>query len=193
MKQTATYKLTQWDKQDRIQMEDFNGDNAKLEDALKSQAASLQSLQQSTTTSINNLQASTQTSIQNTQTTLQNSINSLRTSTNTSVTSLTNSVAKRGNCQISLVTYTGANAGVAGRPKSLSFSYRPLAVFIAGSGGHYCWASRGMTRAPFCGNAGDPVTFSWGERAVSWYGGTSAAGLDGSGYTYSAVVLLEIQ
>ena len=34
MEQTAKFKLNQWEKTDRIQMEDFNADNAKLETAL---------------------------------------------------------------------------------------------------------------------------------------------------------------
>ena len=34
MKQTDNYKLNQWDLSDRILMDDFNADNAKLEDAL---------------------------------------------------------------------------------------------------------------------------------------------------------------
>lgn len=34
MKQTSKYKLNQWDKEDRILREDFNGDNGKLEAAL---------------------------------------------------------------------------------------------------------------------------------------------------------------
>ena len=34
MNQTPNYQLNQWDKTDRIQMEDFNADNAKIEAAL---------------------------------------------------------------------------------------------------------------------------------------------------------------
>ena len=35
--QTPNYKLSQWEKSDRIQMEDFNADNAKLDAALKAE------------------------------------------------------------------------------------------------------------------------------------------------------------
>lgn len=35
MKQTANYQLTQWEKTDRIQMEGFNSDNAKVDAAMK--------------------------------------------------------------------------------------------------------------------------------------------------------------
>ena len=34
MKKTKKYQLSQWEKTDRLMMEDFNGDNAKLEAAL---------------------------------------------------------------------------------------------------------------------------------------------------------------
>ncbi len=37
MKQSSNYQLNQWEKTDRIQMEDFNGDNAKVDAALKAQ------------------------------------------------------------------------------------------------------------------------------------------------------------
>lgn len=39
MQQTTNYKLSQWARTDRILMEDFNGDNQKLETALASLAA----------------------------------------------------------------------------------------------------------------------------------------------------------
>ena len=35
MKQTSNYQLNQWEKTDRMLMEDFNGDNAKVDAALK--------------------------------------------------------------------------------------------------------------------------------------------------------------
>ena len=36
--QTPNYKLSQWEKSDRIQMEDFNADNAKIDAAIKAEA-----------------------------------------------------------------------------------------------------------------------------------------------------------
>lgn len=38
MKKTTNYQLNQWEKDDRIQMEDFNADNLKTEQALVDQA-----------------------------------------------------------------------------------------------------------------------------------------------------------
>ena len=41
MRETSNYKLTQWDKTDRIEMEDFNSDNSKIDAALKTLAIRL--------------------------------------------------------------------------------------------------------------------------------------------------------
>ena len=41
MRETSNYKLNQWDKTDRIQMEDFNSDNEKTDAALKTLAGQL--------------------------------------------------------------------------------------------------------------------------------------------------------
>ena len=45
MNKTANFQLTQWEKTDRIQMEDFNSDNAKIDTALKSNADKAAALQ----------------------------------------------------------------------------------------------------------------------------------------------------
>lgn len=45
MQKTANYQLNQWVKSDRIQMEDFNSDNAKIDAALKSNADGVAALQ----------------------------------------------------------------------------------------------------------------------------------------------------
>lgn len=41
MNQTANYQLSQWEMEDRLLMQDFNGDNAKVDAALKAQADAL--------------------------------------------------------------------------------------------------------------------------------------------------------
>ncbi len=43
--QTENYQLSQWEKTDKVQMEDFNADNAKIDTALKAQADTLASVQ----------------------------------------------------------------------------------------------------------------------------------------------------
>lgn len=44
MKQTENYQLNQWESTDRIMMEDFNNDNAKLDAALAGQGSQLTAL-----------------------------------------------------------------------------------------------------------------------------------------------------
>ena len=41
MKKTTNYQLNQWEKTDRIMMDDFNADNAKLDETLAAHAAKL--------------------------------------------------------------------------------------------------------------------------------------------------------
>jgi hypothetical protein len=41
MEKTSNYQLNQWEKTDRIQMEDFNSDNTKIDAALKSLSGTL--------------------------------------------------------------------------------------------------------------------------------------------------------
>lgn len=51
MKQTQNYQLNQWEKTDRIKMEDFNGDNSKVDAALKTLANQVASKANSSTVS----------------------------------------------------------------------------------------------------------------------------------------------
>ena len=45
MNKTANFQLTQWEKTDRILMEEFNSDNEKIDTALKSNADGVAALQ----------------------------------------------------------------------------------------------------------------------------------------------------
>ena len=45
MNKTANFQLTQWEKTDRIMMEDFNRDNAAIDTALKANADGVAALQ----------------------------------------------------------------------------------------------------------------------------------------------------
>lgn len=55
MEHTTNYQLSQWEKTDRIMMEDFNGDNAKVEAALAALAASGSGTAQALTAATNRL------------------------------------------------------------------------------------------------------------------------------------------
>lgn len=41
MNQTPNYQLSQWERSDKVQMEDFNADNAKIDEALKAHDGTL--------------------------------------------------------------------------------------------------------------------------------------------------------
>lgn len=55
MEHTANYQLSQWEATDRIQMEDFNGDNAKVEAALTALAAADNNAAHALTTAVSRL------------------------------------------------------------------------------------------------------------------------------------------
>lgn len=173
MKQTANYKLSQWEGTDRILMEDFNGDNAKIEAALKAQA--------------------------NTLATHGTALDAMKThaatlsSHTSSLAALNTAVSKRGNCQIEFITYRGTNKGIESNPKVLTFSHKPMAVFLYSNGKHFVWAARDSISVPNSGDGRNQVHFTWNDRSVSWYGDNTSIGMDDSYNTYSAMVLLEIQ
>jgi len=173
MKQTTNYKLSQWEKSDRIQMEDFNGDNAKLEAALKAQAGTLAAHG----ASLDGMKTHAAT----------------LSAHETAIAALNAAVSKRGNCQVQFVSYPGANGGIVSKPKTLTFSHRPMAIFLyGGSSDHFTCAARGFTRAFLTVNKA-PIYFTWNDRSISWYGENSMVGMDAPQYTYTAVALLEIQ
>ena len=197
MKQTTNYKLSQWEKSDRIQMEDFNGDNAKLEAALKAQAGTLAAHG----ASLDGMKthAATLSAHESTLAAHTASLNAMKTHAatlsahETAIAALNAAVSKRGNCQIQLVTYRGSNGGIASKPKTLTFAHRPMAIFLYGSpDNHFTWAARGYAQSYLTGNKAI-ISFSWGVRSVTWYGDNSTIGLDSSTCTYTAVALLEIQ
>lgn len=173
MKQTTNYKLSQWEKSDRIQMEDFNGDNAKLEAALKAQADALTAHG----ASLDGMKTHAAT----------------LSAHETAIAALNAAVSKRGNCQIQFLSYPGADGGIVSKPKTLTFSHRPMAIFLyGGSSDHFTCAARGFTRAFLTVNKA-PIYFTWNDRSISWYGENSMVGMDAPQYTYTAVALLEIQ
>lgn len=196
MKQTANYKLSQWEKSDRIQMEDFNGDNAKLEAALKAQAGALAA--HGASLDAMSTHAAALSAHETTLAAHTASLNAMSTHAatlsahETAIAALNAAVSKRGNCQVQFVTYPGAGGGLASNPKTLTFAHRPMAIFLYGSSNHFTWAARGFVYSSLSLTKGT-ITFTWNDRSISWYGDNSMIGLDHPDYTYTAVVLLEIQ
>ena len=174
--QTPNYKLSQWSKSDRVQMEDFNADNAKIDGALKAQDAALAA------------EASAR----------QSAIAAEADARNSAVAQLTALVSQRGNCKIWTTTYAGSDRYGSANPCTLNFPGRPLMVFIGECGGDE--DASGMFA---CILQGQKLTFAqshyysalsltWGERSLSWYNHASATEqLNSRQYTYRVVALLE--
>ncbi|EOS66664.1 hypothetical protein [Oscillibacter sp. 1-3] len=165
MKQTAVYKLSQWEKPDRIQMEDFNSDNARIEAALKAHEDSLESMKTHAATLKNHEAA---------------------------LAALNTAVSKRGNCQLQFITYKGTNGGTASNPKTLTFAYKPMAIFLFNSSNQFIWATRGATYVALGFDSSSPVSITWNDRSISWYGVRESTGMDNPNYTYYALVLMDI-
>ena len=54
MNYTENYQLSQWSMEDRIQMQDFNDDNAKIDAALKAEAETRQAADTAQQAALNN-------------------------------------------------------------------------------------------------------------------------------------------
>lgn len=173
MKQTANYKLSQWEGTDRILMEDFNGDNAKIEAALKAQADTLAAHG----TSLDAMKTHAATLSSHT----------------SSLAALNTAVSKRGNCQVQFITYQGTGKGIQSSPKTMTFSHRPVAIFLTSSDYHSVMAAYGCKTAYLVAKYDYPVTFTWNNRSVSWYGDNFTIGMDDPTLTYLGIALLEIQ
>lgn len=131
MEQTPNYALSQWDEQDRILREDFNANNAKVEQALAEQADTL--------------------------------------------AQHTAALAKCGNCKIVYGSYTGNGNSGSDHPNRLTFSLKPLMVFVISpstdyAGTDYCLRmTRPMAFAMLAsGGANYENTVVWGDRSVQW-------------------------
>ena len=166
MKQTENYGLNQWELADRIQMEDFNGDNAKIEAALAGLAGQVAAKADNST--VSNLTTKVNAKAE------QSALNA----TNTNLNTLTAQVAKCGNCRITYGTYTGTGTYGSGNPNTLTFDADPLMVFIKGSVGSAptlgIQAMRGWSIA--YSGSDSPTSrceLTWGDHSLSWYNSES--------------------
>ena len=214
MTQTPHYHLSQWAKADRIEMEDFNGDNAKLDAALEAHDAAIAA--RATTAALDaetaartaavSAETAARTSAvtaeenarKQADTALQTAINkevsdrkaaiaaeaSARTS---AVATLNTAVAKLGNCQLYYTTYVGAGTAAQGSPRTFTFPHPPRLVLLADATNRHIWAIPGMTILNVSNYEG--YQFSWSGNSFSFWG--NAYNLDSKGTTYSLVALLD--
>lgn len=170
MTQTPNYKLTQWAKTDRIEMEDFNADNAKLDAALKAHDTAIAA-------------KAAQSAL------------SAETSARKSADSAINAaLALRGNCQIYCGTYKGSGKGTQAEPRTLTFPYQPRAVFIS-SDNVQAWLFPGTSGLFLRGGTTlhPSLYMTWSGNSVSFYtmeGDTSS--MDNPNVTYSIIALMKM-
>ena len=170
--QTERYGLSQWEKSDKVLMEDFNADNAKLDAALAAQAEAMEDKADVTA-----LEA------------LARTVNTL----SGTVSGQSSTLSRKGNCQIYYSTYVGAGPYGSAHPSRLTFPGRPLLVFIAdGKGADFLALLPGGLGVNVNNNSYyTPIT--WGSNYVSWYNNQSAdIQKCGSNTTYHVVALLAV-
>ena len=163
--QTSNYQLNQWERSDKIQMEDFNADNAKIDAALsgKAEASAVEGLSQT-------VAALSQT-----------------------VSGHTSALSGKGNCRLYVTSYTGTGGYGSSRPNTLSFPQRPAVVFVAGSSGHHAMFTRNMSYSHTTSSMGEnwSLTVSWSGNTLQWYTTNVAAGqLNNSDQTYTVIALM---
>ncbi|MCI8812193.1 MAG: hypothetical protein HFG12_02990 [Oscillibacter sp.] len=168
MTQTPHYKLTQWDKSDRILMEPFNQDHVKIDTALKAHdtAIAAKAQQSDLTAEI-----------------------SARTG---AISALNTAVAKLGNCQLYATTYTGSGAGRAENPRSFAFPHPPRMVILTNGTAAYWWIlGRNYSANSINPDPRSNIGFQLSGNTLSWWS-TNSTGLtmDNSGETYSLLALL---
>lgn len=161
--QTTNYDLSQWLPTDTVHHEDFNGDNAKLDAALaaKADAADLSSLTQTVST------------------------------LSATVGGHTTALTGKGNCQIYYSIYTGTGSSGSGAPIRITFSAKPILVFIVDSSNDVTMRMvQGVTQAQ-ASNSFDWAAVSWSGNILGWYADNAAAQMNKSGTKYYIIALLK--
>ena len=163
--QTPNYGLSQWSKSDRVQMEDFNADNAKIDAAIKAVEALAGGKADSSA-----LDALSRT-----------------------VSGHTAALAGKGNCQVYATSYTGTGKYGQGNQNSLTFPARPMVVFLGAPNGAWGALIQGQAQGCSTSVTGGGALFyiTWSGNTVHWYNHMSDNGqMNSSGTTYHVVALL---
>ena len=187
MNQTANFQLSQWGKSDRILMEDFNSDNAKLEAALTTQRTALASKADSSALlgEIN----TRKTALAAEEAARKKADTDEATARSRAISTLNTAVAKLGNCQIYHTAYSGTGTTITeSNPKTFTFPHQPKMMMFFGSGNKRFWAIRGMDYV-FVGNY-ESYNLRWEGKTVSLY--STNTNLDMKDSTYYVLALLDM-
>ena len=147
---TPNYQLSQWERADKVLMEDFNADNAKIDAAIKAVDVRVDGKADRSA-----LEALTQTVSKKAE---QSALNSL-----------SSQVAQRGNCRIWTTTYTGSGQFGQDHPTTITFPKMPAIVFILSPNNYQLTLAPGQTYGYVQGGNTLPLTISWSGNTVSWY------------------------
>ena len=167
MNHTTNYQLSQWEKSDKVQMEDFNADNVKIDAAIKAVEQKADGL-----------------------VTGKADAAALSTLSQT-VSAHGAAITKFGDCQIYTRTYTGNGTYGAGHARTLTFSYPPKLVAVTGPNGVFMIMVYGSPAALFPNSSPPPCRayVSWYGNSVSWYGEYIEGHMNLNGETYYVTAL----
>ncbi len=166
---TSNYGLCQWEPGDKVLRSEFNGDNAKLDAAIKAVDSRVDG--KASNSALNSLK---------------NTVNSL----STTIAGQGNTLEKKGNCQVVVSTYTGDGKN----SRTHTFPKKPVMFFIIGEcimfvGYGSTWAkNHGISdyeiRTAWSGNS---VTFSMNSASPDY----SKHIANRSGITYQMITLYD--
>lgn len=168
MRQTSNYQLPSWDSEDRILRTDFNSLTEKVDAALKANADAL-TAEASARASAIAAEASARTS---------------------AVAELTAALALKGNCQVEVQTYTGTGGFGSAYANQLTFSKKPLAVFIFGVGVAFT-CPQDNTLWVLIGSNVDFCTGAWNSAGTSyaWFGSDATEQMNYENGIYTVLAL----
>ena len=160
---TPNYRLNQWVRSDKVLMEDFNADNARVDTALKAEADARSAADQAEA----GIRAAAVKALTET------------------LTGHAASINKLGNCRVQILTYTGTGTYGADNPTSVTFSGKPV-FFLSFGGNSILLYAKGCTSIFSLYNGGTSfrtahMPATWSGNTVRWYGETNS--MQGSGAT----------
>ena len=144
------FQLSQWEKADKVLMEDFNADNVKIDAALagKADASALTALDRRVD---GKADAATLESLEQT------------------VARHSADLAGKGNCRIWTTTYVGSGYIGAGYANRVTFPKLPAVVLIASPTGVMSIFMPGQTAGVSIGGGSPVLTVSWIGTTLTWY------------------------
>ena len=161
MNHTPNYALSQWEKSDRVLMEDFNADNAKIDAALAGLAGQVAGKA------------------------AQSALNAL----SQTVAGHTSALRGKGNCRIDTQFYFGTNECGAEHPTSITFSARPMFFLVYGPASFIFGQSETPVVSLYNGGYSyysGYLTTTWNGNTVSFYDDTPTKQANRE-YTYRVI------